>query len=109
LDPGYPADRLAYMIEDSGVPIIIAHEKLENRLPSVWAQIIFIEEACTDIAQQASEDLTSTVSPDNIAYVIYTSGSTGKPKGVLVSHRGLNNLAYAQRLLLSPGPGTHVL
>lgn len=109
LDPGYPANRLAYMVEDSAVPVIIAQETLESRMPSVWAQIIFIESAWPEIAGQADDDLAAVTSPDNLAYVIYTSGSTGKPKGVQVSHRGLCNLAQAQRSRLSPAPGSHVL
>jgi amino acid adenylation domain-containing protein len=109
LDPGYPADRLAYMIEDSAVPLIIAQDKLESRIPSAWAQVVLFESEWRDIKKQADGNLSPVTNPDNLAYVIYTSGSTGRPKGVLVNHRGLCNLAQAQRRLLSPGPGSHVL
>ena len=80
LDPAYPADRLAYMIEDSGVPIIIAQEKLESRMPSVWAQIIFIDSAWPEIAAQSDEDLFVAVSP-----TISPTGTT--PRARRVSQR----------------------
>lgn len=109
LDPAYPADRLAYMIEDSGAPIIIAQEKLQDRIPSVWAQMIFIDSAWPEVELQSDQDLDASVLPENLAYVIYTSGSTGYPKGVEITHRGLCNLSRAQHLQLSSGPGSHIL
>ncbi len=109
LDPTYPADRLAFMIEDSGVPLIVTQQRLEERIPSSWAQIIAIDDAWPDIAAQPENAIETGVDADNLAYVIYTSGSTGRPKGVQVTHRGLCNLAEAQRSLFAPLPGGHVL
>ena len=109
LDPSYPAERLAFMIEDSCVPVLITQEQLENRIPTVWAQILLIDAEGLEIASQPEDAPVSGVVPENLAYVIYTSGSTGTPKGVQVTHRGLCNLAEAQRALFAPLTGGHVL
>ncbi len=109
LDPAYPADRLAFMIEDAGVPVLITQARIEDRIPSLWAQVILIDAEWPAIASQPEDDLASGVTADNLAYVIYTSGSTGKPKGVQVTHRGLCNLAEAHRSLFAPLAGGHVL
>ncbi len=88
LDPGYPADRLAYMIEDSGLSLILSHQHLTAPVKSDDIKIVPIEEALTsgDGAVPQSE-----VSAENLAYVIYTSGSTGRPKGVMIEHRNVVN------------------
>jgi amino acid adenylation domain-containing protein len=109
LDPGYPADRLAFMIEDAAIPVLITQESIEDRIPSVWAQMVLIDAEWPEIASHSSDPLVSTASPENLAYVIYTSGSTGKPKGVQVTHRGLCNLTQAHRSLFAPLAGAHVL
>jgi amino acid adenylation domain-containing protein len=109
LDPAYPAERLAFMIEDSGVPVLITQEALENRIPSVWAQIVLMDAEWPEIASQSEDSPVTHVTPENLAYVIYTSGSTGTPKGVQVTHRGLCNLAEAHRSLFAPLTGGHVL
>ncbi len=109
LDPAYPADRLAFMIEDAAVPVLITRQHLEDRIPSVWAQIVLIDADWPEIAAQSAHALATRVSPDNLAYVIYTSGSTGKPKGVEVTHRGLANLAKAHSSLFAPLEGAQVL
>jgi len=109
LDPGYPADRLAFMIEDAAVPVLITQQSVEDRIPSVWAQIVLIDADWPEIASHSADHLVCKASPENLAYVIYTSGSTGKPKGVQVTHRGLCNLAEAHRSLFAPLDGAHVL
>ena len=109
LDPAYPADRLAFMIEDAAVPVLITQQSLEDRIPSMWAQIVLLDADWSEIAFHSEDPPASSVLPDNLAYVIYTSGSTGKPKGVQVTHRGLSNLAEAHRTLFAPLAGAHVL
>ena len=109
LDPDYPADRLAFMIEDAAVPVLITQQSIEDRIPSVWAQIVLIDAEWPEIASHSEVPLVCTASPENLAYVIYTSGSTGKPKGVQVTHRGLCNLAEAHSSLFAPLDGAHVL
>ena len=88
LDPTYPVDRIAYMIEDSGLSLILSGRGLTAPVKSNDVDVVVIEDAL------ASEDAAapqSDVSADNLAYVIYTSGSTGRPKGVMVEHRNAVN------------------
>ena len=90
LDPTYPAERIADMIADAQVPIILAQTHLVEKLPDHAAQVICLDQPAT-IASYPTTNLDRVLSPDQLAYVIYTSGSTGKPKGVMISHRGAVN------------------
>ncbi|TXK40925.1 non-ribosomal peptide synthetase [Nonomuraea sp. C10] len=102
LDPRYPAERLRFMLADSGAALVLTTPELAGRLPGV--------PALTDLAQSPPDDRPlPRVSPGHLAYVIYTSGSTGVPKGVMVPHRGVVNLvtslaftAAERMLLLTP-------
>ncbi|MEZ4593225.1 MAG: amino acid adenylation domain-containing protein [Chloroflexota bacterium] len=94
LDPDYPPDRLAFMIEDAQTPVIISTTELATNLPPNQGTIVKIDADWPIIAQQPTTLPQSGVTPDHLAYVIYTSGSTGQPKGVLVPHRGLINLSF---------------
>ena len=88
LDPTYPVDRIAYMIEDSGLGLILCGRDLTPPVKSRDIGIVVIEDAlASDDAAAAHSD----VSADHLAYVIYTSGSTGRPKGVMVEHRNAIN------------------
>ncbi len=92
LDPAYPRDRVALMISDANLPILLTHSKLEQELPSNTAEIVCIDTA--SMAEASDSPATSkqtNVAAHNLAYVIYTSGSTGKPKGVMVEHRNAMN------------------
>ena len=84
LDVALPPDRLARMIDDSGMTLLLAHRELLPRLPgSPGVERLLFDE----FAHDESDDVPlPAVHPDNLAYVIYTSGSTGHPKGVAVSH-----------------------
>ncbi|MGD9488072.1 MAG: amino acid adenylation domain-containing protein [Calditrichaceae bacterium] len=91
IDPSYPEDRLAFIIEDSGVPILLTHSALLPRLSKHILKVV-----CLDSEKEliSSQDLSApdvNVYADHLAYLIYTSGSTGKPKGTLITHRGLTN------------------
>lgn len=94
LDPSYPADRLAGMIDDSGVSLILSDQDKAPRFPAA-VQALAMDQVA--LADQPEHSPQVEVSPDAMAYVIYTSGSTGKPKGVMGVHRGLCNLHLAQR------------
>src|SRR6185369_13520765 len=87
----YPAERLAFMIEDAGLSVIITTQTLLDRLPELPADVVCLDRDAELIRAQSTERPSSNVSLDNLAYVIYTSGSTGRPKGVKISHRSINN------------------
>jgi len=95
LDPNYPSDRLAFMLEDSSVPVLLTQEKLLEKLPAHSARVICLDSDSKEIASYPKENPLSSVKPENLAYVIYTSGSTGKPKGVLIQHGSLVNYTTA--------------
>ncbi|MEU7559623.1 amino acid adenylation domain-containing protein [Streptomyces eurythermus] len=107
LDPGYPAERLSYMIEDSGVRLVIADAPTAARLPAGKAG--FLDPAVVSAAPRPGSAPRVRVRPDDLAYVIYTSGSTGRPKGVELTHRGLAHLARAQARTFGTAPGDRVL
>ena len=91
LDPEYPAERLAYMVEDAQVPVLLTQSHLRERLPEGEARVVELDGEWPQIAEQSQEKVVCEVDLKNAAYVIYTSGSTGRPKGVLVTHGGLIN------------------
>ncbi|MEZ4726488.1 MAG: condensation domain-containing protein [Caldilineaceae bacterium] len=109
LDPSYPPERLAFMVTDAAVRVLITERGLGDRLPP-QASLLYLDEAEEVIAQQPDHNPGVAVHPDNLAYVIYTSGSTGKPKGTLIEHRGLSNyLAWCmQAYNVSAGVGAPV-
>ncbi len=109
LDANYPQERLAYMIEDSGCPVIVATRHSLEQLPVTWAQIVMIDDDWPAIAGSSDGNPELTTVPANLAYMIYTSGSTGKPKGVGLTHQGLCNLAVAQNRNLQVAAGASVL
>lgn len=92
LDPQYPIDRIAYILQDSGAGIVIASSSTENRLPPAQQRAVILEVEQSIIAQQSSARVDVIVSTEQLAYVLHTSGSTGQPKGVMVPHRALANL-----------------
>ncbi len=102
LDPAYPADRLRYMLEDSGVTRLVADEQTGRAIGGDTVEIVG-PRATAEPAPAAEHE------PDDLAYVIYTSGSTGRPKGVQLTHRGLANLTAAEAGLFGAGPGKRVL
>ena len=96
LDPGYPTERLAFMLQDAGAPVLVTQSALTDRLPARDAHIVRLHADAAVIAAQPTSAPVLTLDPHNTAYVIYTSGSTGEPKGVAVPHGGIPNLAAAQ-------------
>jgi FkbM family methyltransferase len=97
LDPGTPAERMGYMLEDAGAVVVLTDGRLEERLPAVMAHAVLMDEEREKISKESESGLESEVGAKNLAYVIYTSGSSGRPKGVMIEHRGLRNLAEAQK------------
>lgn len=91
LDPEYPTDRLAAMMERANAPYLVTERKLLYHLPKTEAQIICIDSDWNQISRESGSKPEVAIDPDNVAVVLYTSGSTGKPKGVMCTHRGLSN------------------
>lgn len=91
LDPTYPQERLAYMLKDAQVPVLLTQGRLAKTLPRHGAQVICLDAEWEAVAQESTENLAGAVRDMNLAYVIYTSGSTGQPKGVMNTHRGIRN------------------
>ncbi|HET7229444.1 MAG TPA: amino acid adenylation domain-containing protein [Longimicrobium sp.] len=96
VDPRYPAERRRWMLDDSGARVIITTRALAADLPETGAAVLAID-AEDEIAPGDLSNLSHDTDPEGAAYVIFTSGSTGRPKGVVVPHRGIGNLAAAQR------------
>lgn len=88
LDPEYPADRIAYMIADTRMPVLLTTGHVRDRMPPTEAAVITIDDEWLDVP---CEKVDVAVEPHHLAYVIYTSGSTGQPKGVMVEHRNVVN------------------
>jgi myxalamid-type nonribosomal peptide synthetase MxaA len=109
LDPAYPADRLRYLVEDSGARLVVASVETAAALDGTSSELLLVSAPPRGDARRsagtpasiASLDLAG-VMPDNLAYVIYTSGSTGRPKGVPITHRCAAALVDWARAVYSP-------
>ncbi|MFK0026649.1 amino acid adenylation domain-containing protein, partial [Streptomyces sp. NPDC090798] len=108
LDPEYPAERLGYMVADSGAVVVLGTPDTVKGVPLDSAHVLLLEEF--DGGGAAGPGLPRVaVDPDQLAYVIYTSGSTGRPKGVAIPHRGVANLAEVMRPVLGVREGAVAL
>ena len=95
LDPDYPAERLAFILSDAQISVLLTRHSLLEQLPNHSAQVVCLDTDWEYISQESEENPVSLVTAANLAYVIYTSGSTGQPKGVAVPHQQiLNRLAW---------------
>jgi amino acid adenylation domain-containing protein/non-ribosomal peptide synthase protein (TIGR01720 family) len=91
LDPEYPKERLAFMLADARVAVVLMTERLLENLPEHEARVVRLDAERESISRQSVENPCGLVSEEDLAYIIYTSGSTGQPKGVMVSHRSVCN------------------
>ena len=97
LDPGYPLERLSFMLAETAVPLLLTQERLLDQLPVHWGQVLCLDTEWAELeGGYEGDNIASEVKTENLAYVVYTSGSTGRPKGVSVTHHGLKNLARVQ-------------
>ena len=97
LDPTYPAGRLTYMVEDSGLPVLVTEGALLARMGELQPEIVLWEEMGGALADLPATPLNLPLDPEQRSYVIYTSGSTGRPKGVQVPHRALTNFLWSMQ------------
>lgn len=97
LDPNYPQERLAFMLEDAAVVVLLTHKALRPELPACPnTTTVYLDSTWRQISCYPHTAPITQVQPEHLAYMIYTSGSTGRPKGVMVTHRSVCNLAQAQ-------------
>ena len=97
IEPEYPAERIAYLLEDSRVSVLLTKESSAKSLPYQSPTIICVDREKQEIERGPLENLPIETNAQNLAYVIYTSGSTGKPKGVLIEHNQVARLFSATR------------
>ncbi|NTX67464.1 amino acid adenylation domain-containing protein, partial [Myxococcus sp. CA051A] len=104
LDPAYPRERLAGMLEDADAPVLLTHEHLKSALPQHDSRVLCLDSQWDDVAVHSRDSLPLLAGPDAPAYVIFTSGSTGRPKGAINAHSGIVNrlLWMQQQYGLSP-------
>ncbi|MBW4569115.1 MAG: amino acid adenylation domain-containing protein [Tolypothrix carrinoi HA7290-LM1] len=92
LDPAYPPERLAFILQDAQVSVLLTQQHLIENLPKNQISVVCLDTNWESIAQQSLQNPISECTTDNLAYIIYTSGSTGQPKGVLVNHSNVVRL-----------------
>jgi amino acid adenylation domain-containing protein len=97
LDPAYPEDRLAYILEDAQVSVLLTTGNLAGSFAAYAGSLVCLDQDWPKISAEPTTNLVSSVTPDNLAYIIYTSGSTGKPKGVLIPHSNVGRLFEANQ------------
>ncbi|HZJ71400.1 MAG TPA: AMP-binding protein, partial [Planctomycetota bacterium] len=99
IDPAYPSERVAFMLEDARAAVLLTTAALAARLPHGEAHVLCLDERdeAADSTRSSPVHAARPAGPDDTAYVIYTSGSTGRPKGVEVSHRSAVNLLASLR------------
>ncbi|MCP4654234.1 MAG: amino acid adenylation domain-containing protein, partial [bacterium] len=97
LDPSYPRERLAYMLEDSGAAVLITQQELLSLVPDFAGRALCPDRDWEAIAAAGAVAPPVRVAAESLAYVIYTSGSTGHPKGVRIPHRALVNFLASMR------------
>jgi amino acid adenylation domain-containing protein len=95
LDSTYPADRLAFMLDDSKPALLLTEESMRPAIPRCAAQVVCVDTERDAIASEIVQNPVTNANGDNLVYVIYTSGSTGQPKGALITHRNVVRLFEA--------------
>jgi amino acid adenylation domain-containing protein len=112
LDPGYPAERLRYMVDDAAPRLLLTQERLRTLLPVMQADLLALDTRWEELAAFDEQDLCddeSGATARNLVYMIYTSGSTGRPKGICMPHGSMVNLLEWQRRALPIDPAARVL
>ena len=92
LDPDYPRERLAFILENSQCPVLVAHGVTAEGLAGDGSGRFLVDTADSSIDSESDADPADNTDPENAAYIIFTSGSTGTPKGIVIPHRAVNHL-----------------
>jgi amino acid adenylation domain-containing protein len=105
LNSSHPKERLAYMLKDAQVEVVLTEERFADSLPPSGLRVISLDAETERLALECPNNLSRQASPENLVYLMFTSGSTGQPKGVGVEHRQLANYlnGILERLQLPPG------
>ncbi|MEH2266221.1 amino acid adenylation domain-containing protein [Nostoc sp.] len=109
LDPAYPKERLADILEDTQLGILLTQERFQDKLPDYGGKTICLDKDWAIIAQQNTSNPICDVQLDRLAYIIYTSGSTGKPKGVMIEQRSLINFVITATNEYGINPDDNIL
>jgi amino acid adenylation domain-containing protein len=109
LDPEYPQERLALMIADTAMPVLLIQSHLADRLPALAGGPAVIAVDGLDLTAESAAAPDWEIHPESLAYIVYTSGSTGRPKGVAVPHRAMINHVTACGLAYRMGLGDRTL
>lgn len=107
IDPTYPAERIAFILADAQVSLVLTQSSLVQQCSH--PTVICLDRDWTQIATHAVENPSNQTHPGNLAYLIYTSGSTGMPKGVMTSHQAVVNYITAAGQIYEIEPGDRVL
>jgi amino acid adenylation domain-containing protein/non-ribosomal peptide synthase protein (TIGR01720 family) len=97
LDTSYPQERIAFMLDDARVEVLVTQANQLDQVPKHKAKVVCLDRDWEEIDRESGDNFDANASPDNAAYVIYTSGSTGQPKGVVVSHHSVLRLFAATK------------
>lgn len=104
IDPSFPSQRIALMMEDSEAAVILATRKTRSCLPP-GRKVVILDEQQQEFSKNPIAPVSSAATDRNLAYVIYTSGSTGKPKGVMIEHRNVLNFYSGMDAVIGIDPG----
>jgi amino acid adenylation domain-containing protein len=104
LDPAYPPERLAFMLQDAGAKVLVTEAALLESVSGAATQAVCFDRDWAEISRQSTDNPDGDVGPSDLCYVIYTSGSTGHPKGVQLEHRNVANFLNSVRHLFKLGP-----